>query len=227
MSNAYQYTVIFQNNSSTPGMAGLFQQDPTPTHSWSLAWLTKYAYPTTFVNFQWQLDYGFAWSQTGILGKGVVMSASQYWPADLSTTNQVTLTYDAPNRAFTFANQTAGPQSGSLFVNQDGTIPSNVAAVGIGMAGFPTFVVQAQANVMATFTPNPQYWIAFGNYAQGQVVDISTMNNPAQIVFPPNVYSMTAVLNPDLSWTIAQTQFLNEQFLAAQTAGKEARWGEA
>lgn len=227
MSTNFQYTVIFQNNSTTPGIAGLFQQDPSPTDSWSLAWLTKYAYPTTSVNFQWQPDYGFAWSQTGTLGTGVVVSASQYWPANLTTSNQVTLTYDAQHQAFTFVNQTAGPQSGSLFVNQDGTIPGNVAAVGIGMAGSPTFVVQAQANITVAFTPHPQYWIAFGNYTQGEVIDVSTMNNPAQIVFPPNIYSMTAILNPDLSWTIEQTQILNERFLTALTAGKAARWGQA
>ena len=43
MPTDFQYTVIFQNNSATAGIAGLFQQDPSPSDSWSLAWLTKYA----------------------------------------------------------------------------------------------------------------------------------------------------------------------------------------
>ncbi|HEX4954712.1 MAG TPA: protein rhiA [Thermoanaerobaculia bacterium] len=226
MANGFQYTVIFKNNSQNPGSASLYQQNPSFDNAgMPLAWMTKYAYPTTSVSFQWQIEYGFVWSQTGVLTPGIVVAASQYWPADLTTSNQVTLTYDAQHGAFTFANQTKASQPGSLNVVQDRTIPSNVASVGIGMAGSATYVVQAMANVNAVFTPHPEYWIAFGNYVEGEVIDVTTMNAPAQIQFPPNVYSMTAILNPDLSWTIEQTQIVNERYVAARSLDKAVRWG--
>lgn len=62
------------------------------------------------------------------------------------------------------------------------------------MSGFGTSAVQAQPNMNLIFTPHPQYWIAFGSYSPGEVLDISHMNYPAQVVFPPSTYSMRAPL---------------------------------
>src|SRR5690348_8153030 len=107
MSNGYQYTVVFQNNSANAGTVVLYQVPPDIPDSMPLAWLTQYAYPTTRVTLTWTLEYDFVWSETGILVPGVVASAAQVWPANLTTTNQVGLTY---NRAFTFQNQQTGPQ---------------------------------------------------------------------------------------------------------------------
>lgn len=226
MADGFQYTVIFKNNSPTPGTASLYQQDPGfGNMAMPLVWMAKYAYPTTRVSFQWQIEYGFVWSQTGPLTPGTVVSASQYWNADLTTSNQVTLTYDAQHGAFTFKDLTQGQQPGSLTVVQDGTIPPNVASVGIGMAGSAIYLIQAMPNVQAVFTPHPEYWIAFGNYVEGEVIDVGSMTTPAQIQFPANVYSMTAILNPDLTWTIEQTQVLNQRYVAARAANQAVRWG--
>jgi rhizosphere induced protein len=221
MSNGYQYTVVFQNNSTNAGTVALYQVPPDVPGSMPLAWLTRYAYPTTRVTLTWTLQYDFVWSQTGLLVPGVVATAAQVWPADLITTNQVTLTYD---RAFTFKNQQAGPQSGSLFINADATIPVNTASVGIGMAGAPTMLVQAQPNMSYVFTPRPEYWISFGNYTTGEAIDISSMTSAAQIVFPPNIYSMTATLNANNTWTIQQTSMANAALAAARTTNAKASW---
>lgn len=164
--NAMQYSIVVVNNSSNVGSACVYQQNPNmgDPDVMSLAWLVKYAFPTTRISFQWTVDYDFIWSQTGQLAPGIMFMASQMWPADLTTSNQVTLT--SVGGTYTFQNQGAGPTPGNLSIQQDATIPPNQAAVGIGMSGAGTFVTQAQPNWNLIFTPptTPQYWITFGNY---------------------------------------------------------------
>lgn len=221
----FQYSVIFKNNSSQAGSACLYQTDPASSAS-SLVWLSRYAFPTTSVNFQWKQNYGLCWSQTGVLQAGVVVTATQYWDSDLKTDNEVTFNYEPQHRAFTFEDQRQGQQAGSLFIQDTGTIPADVASVGIGMAGSPILMTQATANMTYEFKTKPEYWIAFGNTTQGEVINVSTMNNPSQIQFPANIYSMTAILNEDLTWTIEPTSITNARLVEAKAAGKMVNFGD-
>jgi hypothetical protein len=224
--NTTKYSVIFVNNSTQTGSACMYQQDPDIAipDVMSLAWFTKATRPTTKVLFTWSIDYNFVWSETGTLVPGVVFSASQTWDADLSTSNQVT--FSDAGGAYTFQDQRQGARPGSLYITEDGTIPAGRASVGVGMSGFGTFAVQAQPNMNLVFTPHPEYWITFGNYVQGEVMDISSVNNPALITFPPNVYSMTAILNADNTWTIASTAEVNQAFIEGRERDPERAWGE-
>lgn len=201
--SAVQYNLIFKNDSVNPGNACVFQQDPDlgVENVMSLAWFSKYATPTTQVQFSWGIDYCFVWGQTGELVPGVIFAASQTWPADLSTSNAVTLDYDAAHNAFTFENQTSGT-NGILTVFEDGTIPLNDASVGIGMSGAGTFVLPAQPNLQLNFTPHPTYYIAFGNYFPGQVLNISEMTNVQEIQFPTGIYTMKATLTAQNTWVV-------------------------
>ncbi len=225
MPKAVQYSLIFVNNSSQTGDACVYQHDPDTDDPsiMSLAWFSKAAAPTTRLRFDWNIDYSFVWSQTGQLRPGVQFTASQNWAADLSEENEVQFTNTGG--AYTFQNQKKGPQNGSMYIRQDGTIAANQVAVGIGMSGSGTFVVQGQPNVSAIFTPHPKYWITFGSFLEGEVLDISTITNPAEIAFPPNVYSMTAILGQDNLWTIRQTSAVNAAFLAAQATDPHSDWG--
>jgi rhizosphere induced protein len=206
-SNGVNYNLVFKNNSTNAWDACVYQTDPDLANFevQSLAWFTKAAASTTTVKFQWQIDYSFTWDETGILQPGVVFDASQLWPADLSTKNAITLTHENTpvSEYYTFAGQTAGPNEGSLYVYTDSSIPSNVASVGIGMSNAGTFAVQAQPNLNLIFTPHPTYWITFGSFEQGEVLDITEITNSAEIVFPPGVTTMYATLNPNNTWTIS------------------------
>lgn len=221
-----RYSLVFFNNSSQTGSACVYQQDPDISipNVMSLAWFAKAAAPTTKILFTWAIEYDFVWSETGSLVPGVIFVASQTWDADLQSENQVTFTRQGG--AYTFQGQQPGPRSGSLYITEDGSIPANQASVGIGMSGFGTFAVQAQPNTNLIFTPQPQYWITFGNYVQGEVMDITSVNNPARIQFPPNVYSMTAILNPDNTWTILPTADANGLFAEAREHDPQVEWGQ-
>jgi rhizosphere induced protein len=72
------------------------------------------------------------------------------------------------------------------------------------MSGNGTRVVPAEPNLAAVFTPHPEYWISFGSFVPGQVIDTQTMVNSDQVDFPVNVYQMTATLDSGNNWTLAQ-----------------------
>jgi hypothetical protein len=170
----------------------------------SLAWFTQMCNPGTSCSFYWTIDYSFVWSETGTLVPGVTFDAGQTVPASsLTSGNQITLDY---NGAFYFNPSTpsTGTPSGSLYINQTGNIPSNAASVGVGMSGAGTFAVQAQPNIDLTFTPDPEYWMAFGQYTQGLVLNTQQMSNIAAVVFPPNVYTMYVTLDAANNWTVSQ-----------------------
>jgi hypothetical protein len=219
------YTLTFVNNSTNTGNACVYQKAPDTTASnvMSLAWFSKVAAPTTHIDFDWTIDYSFVWSETGTLAPGVNFSASQNWPADLTSTNAVSFTNQ--NGAFTFLNQRQGT-AGSLTIIDDGTIPMGRAAVGIGMSGRGAFAVQAQPNLTTMFTPHPNYWITFGNYRPGEVLDVQSITNAQQISFPINVYAMTAILNADNTWTVLPTSKVNALFLESRERSLQARWGD-
>lgn len=217
-----KYTLTFKNNSTNAWTVAVYQTDPAlqaTTNALSLAWFAKAAATGTSIDFTWTIDYNFVWMESGILKPGVVFKASQSPAADLNASNKINFTQMA-NGAFTFANQSAGQPSGSLLVQQDGTIPLNTASVGIGMSNAGTFVVPAQPNINITFSPHPQYWIAFGNYQQGQVLDTAQITAPANVAFPINTYSMTAILDGSNKWTVLPTNQVNARYVAQLSAAE-------
>lgn len=220
-----QYSVLFLNHSQNSGNVCMYQTDPDigVNDVQSLAWFTKYVHPQTRVEFYWKVDYSFVWAETGELVPGVRFIASQMVPADLEGRNKIP--FNHVNGGFKFGEVTQGT-GGRLMINEEKHIPFDTASVGIGMSGKGTLVVQAQPNMNLVFTPKPKYWIAFGNYTEGEVLDLSEMTYPAEIVFPVNVYSMTAILNPDNTWTIKPTAEVNQMYVQAK--GKQshtALWG--
>lgn len=220
-----QYSINFINNSSNSGNFMCFQKDPDISTDgvMSLAWFAKYAHPNTNIRFDWEIDYSFVWGQTGELIPGVMFYAGETLDADLEQNNKVTLRY--LDGAYTFTNQTTQEPGGSLYVYEDDTVPLKMASVGIGMSGAGTFVVQAQPNMNVTFTPHPTYWVAFGNYQTGEVLDIQEINNDAQVEFPPGVYAMNAILNMDNTWTIEPVASTNARYAEAVQQNKEAVYG--
>ena len=224
MSNGFSYSVVFRNQSTNEGYGCLYwTMPPTTPSGYSVAWLSKYTFSTTTVTWSWETQYDFVWSETGKLQSGTMMSASQVWPADLNATNAVTLTYQ--KGAYTFQDQRSGP-SGSLTIQQDNTIPVGQASTGIGLAGYATYVVQAQPNINLQFTPGAgsQLWIAFGNYPRGQVIDPSFMSGASQINFPVNVYSLTATLSAANQWTVEPTSTVNARYARAREANPAVSW---
>lgn len=206
-----QYSLNFINLSLNPGSVCIYQTHPeTGVQSvLPIAWLTRHVYPTGQVSFDWNDKYSFVWAETGYLAPGVKFFANQIWSADLSEQNMVSLSYT--NSAYTFENLRQGPVAGSLYVDQDDSLPLNLASIGIGMSGRSTYAVQAQPNMHLIFTPKPNYWITFGNFREGEVLDLRTITNYKKVTYSNNINSMTAILNEDNTWTIQPTVVAMQQ----------------
>ncbi len=200
------YEIIFKNNSDHQGDFCVYQQDPDNTDPlvMSLAWYSKKTNPNVKDTFNWTIDYSFVWDETGELIPGVLFEASECLPADLTSDNFVS--FSKENGAYWFQDQqTKQAYVNRLAISQDGSIPASEASVGVGMSGAGTFVRNAEPNMVYQFTPHPEYWVTFGTYEQGQVMDITTITQTAEVDFPNGVYSMTATLNADNTWTVAPT----------------------
>ena len=86
------------------------------------------------------------------------------------------------------------------------------------MSGAGTFAVQAQPSLKQTFIPKPKYWIVYGTYAVGEVLDISTLSASQEIVFPTNIYSMSLTFNAQNQWDVASTLEANASVLKSKRA---------
>jgi hypothetical protein len=209
------YQVTFDNRSSNVGSVCLYQTAPGFTAlggPYSLAWFAQRSAPSTQTIFAWEATFGFSWAETGFLTPGMTFRAAQELGADLAATNQIT--FGSTGGVFQLFNQRPGPQPGSLFVRQDQTVPPQRYSLGFTVDRQTAFAVPAQPNMTVVFKPDIRYWIIFGTFTQGEVLDTSSFaarvdsefTSPAQLVFPPNVYALTAVLNADNTWTITPAE---------------------
>ncbi len=167
-----------------------------------LVWFSKTAHPGTRLEFTWNIDYSMAWSEQGDLTPGVVFKASQIVDADPYNTDKNTVMLTRESNAFLFSDSDNPTASGKLGVVCDASIPANTVSVGVAMSGKPTQARVASPNLKYTFTPHPRYWIAFGKFEEGEVIDVNRMTQKFEITYPVNITERTVELTGDNSWTM-------------------------
>jgi hypothetical protein len=222
-STGTRYTLRLFNNSNKDWDFCVYQNDPNIDNPevMSTAWFVQPLAQSSRSTISWNLDWDFIWDQTGELQPGITFDASQVWPADPAAVNvwstpqsagdQVTFAYDPIKKEYTFGSgdgQSHQPQNGTLYIYQQGSVPSNQSSVGLAMSGNPVYAMQAQPNIVAEFTPHPVYFITAGSFETGEVLDVTSISRPAGIQYPPGIYSMTATLDTSNNWTIAPTSQL-------------------
>lgn len=199
MSN--QYSVEFINKSTNSGNVAIFQKmpDQKALNIFSLAWFSKFVNPSVHETFRWNIDYSFVWSDTGEVKPGVIFEGGEETPANLQSANTILLDY---NGGYFFGAPSFTGQAGSLYIDQSNNVPLKQAAVGIGMSNAGTFVKAAQPNLHLEFIPHPSYWIVFGDYQEGEILDIEQITDAIELVFEPNIYNVTATLQQNNTWTV-------------------------
>lgn len=195
------YSVTVNNHASHSAYFMVFQNDPTQwaPNALSLAWFAEFSNPgqSSRVKFQWCLDTGFSWAETGELQPGVQFTAAETHDAT-GLNNKITLDC---NRAYQFVNPTQGPDKSRFYLAESPGIPArSAAAVGVTMGGSTVYAVQARPNQNLTFSPHPKYFIAYGDYEEGDVIDVSAINNPLELSYPAGVYALTTTLHADGTW---------------------------
>jgi len=210
---ATQYSIVFVNNSTKPGAVCLYQQPDDFLRNMNeiktLAWFTKRTNPGTKARFAWNPDYCFIWDDLIDSEPGSVVDASQTVACDLNEKNGITLS--KVNDAYRFGEPMEMGQPGMLMVRSDSTVPAHEAVAGYGLAGSGLFVVPVLPNYNVVFRPMQpnRFFITFGDFQTGQVLDLEAITeNSAEVAFPGNIYSMVATLNADDTWTIKQNHTL-------------------
>lgn len=197
------YELKFTNNSSQYVDACVYQQIPDlqVTGVQTVAWMVEGLFPTSVAQFSWSDTYDFVWAASESLFTANDVTTWQIWPADLTSLNQITLTY--AEGSFTFENQVQGTEQNVLYLMQDGTIPAGYGYAGIGMSGLPTFVVSTEPNVNLSFTTDIEYYVTFGTYSEGELLNLPLSGPSVQVTFPDNVYSMQVTLNSDNTLSVS------------------------
>ena len=200
-----QYTLIFINNSLNNADVCIYQDDPDMDVQdvMSLAWITKRVAPNTTVEFTWQMNYCFMWSEQDKLAPGISFKAMQTLDASLTDAN--TVTFKMEDGAYTFSDTTWSGYEGNLYIHGDASLPNRKAWVGIGLEGAALYSAPAQPRWEWIFTPTPLYWITFGTFEHQEPLDVESISHKAAFKYTPGVYSFTAELTAENIWKVKPT----------------------
>lgn len=196
MSN--QYTLTVTNNSTQTGDFCIFQEQPdinTPGIT-TLAWLTKRANPSTSLEFQWNLDYNFVWSNSTNLKPGTIVETSHKSDANLISSNQIN--FDSDNETYTINDQIRGSRQSNTNLKKN---KQAEASVSIGMSGKGTFILPSQPNMKISMASKPTYWIVFGDFQEGEVLDIQKVSKNALRLQYDGTKSMDVEFTEKSTWS--------------------------
>lgn len=200
---ATTYRLTCKNESMCNGTFCVYQTMPDQNDNiFSLAWFAKQVYPGVTVDFRWYVDYCVSWSETGVLLPGVRYAESQIIDADPSSTAKNSFDFSMKNEEYTFQNSSTSKNTGNIEIRCSNNIPNRNASIGIGMNGKTAFATQALVNNNFIFIPKVRYWLVFGRYQSGEVMDVNRLSNAIEIKYSPNEYAITATLGEDNRWTL-------------------------
>lgn len=144
----------------------------------TLAWLSKYAYPGTTIDFGWNDQYSAIWScSRQKMQPGIICKTGQQKAVDFNGLNTVTLNYDRVNDAFNFGEVTEG-SPGSITITCDEAVPNDPlvgAGVGIAMSGSGICLFDANPNSSFSWSLEPKCYIVVGDFKAGEVLDIEAL----------------------------------------------------
>lgn len=213
--SSQQYTLHVVNNSGRTWDMCLYQLHPD-IGTFPVAWFVRSLHTGVMVRWPWSVDqWSFVWAETGVLAPGGQFDTAQEWPADPAIHEPA-----GPKKAgdcvglmrdedgYTFFSPSSEPTvpPGQVRIVNDRTVRGGQVAVGVANSGSPVVAVQGVPSMSANFTLQPHYFIAAGSFRQGEVLDLASIPNPAEIDFPPGIDYMNAVFGPDDRWHIEPVQ---------------------
>lgn len=206
------YSVCVVNHGNRAWKFLVYQKPPSITENLSLAWIASPYHIAVgdSITFKWDIQYSFVWAATGVVKPGVTFIATGLKDCDPNSKNITNFTFlhDTPQ----LSDPTDGGEPGSLTIKDGSTVPVKTFAVGVGMSGKGTYVVNAGPNLTHVFTPELKYYVlAADEVTEGEVMDITTITGSGDLVYPPNVYNLTATLREDNTWDIAPAKIVGSK----------------
>ncbi|HLP54705.1 MAG TPA: hypothetical protein VK151_06740 [Fluviicola sp.] len=199
---ATQYKLNITNNSAQNKTFIVFQKNPNlnPWENFSLAWLSKALPANSNEVLEWSTNYGFVAGESGPLQPGARFRTSEITNCDPSSQNKVEASFSRGRCSLSAARPGGQPGQLTLVTNSFNPFETEYAA-GIAMSNAPVIVTHVQPNMNYVYSPDMEYWIAYGNYENGQVLS-TNVPNAARIEFPKGKNAMNVVLNPNGQFTI-------------------------
>ena len=198
------YLVQFQNDSPNSGSFCLIQSfAKTNESSFLVAWITRKCHPGTTITYRWKPDWNMVWCQTEILSPTAEFSALQVVEADPDNPEKNHITLTRQDGAYRFVPDERQASTGTFCITADCSIPNHQVSIGIGMAGFPSILIQAGPNRSYSLDSHIDYWACFGDYEQGQILDPNILKQAFRLDFPVNVNALSLTLNEANQWSCA------------------------
>ncbi|MES2554642.1 MAG: hypothetical protein V4604_00750 [Bacteroidota bacterium] len=196
-----RFQVNVTNNSAQNTTFILFQKDPNQDQyqGFSVAWKSQRVSPRSKATFDWARDFCFVAANTGPLKPGMEFNTESMMETDPNGSNNSAV-LDS-NGGGCQLNVGRGGQPGRLTLTTGNVSPQVQLSAGMGMERSATVIIEARSGMNYQFSPDTEYWIAFGNYQDGQVLQRNVQNS-ARISFPNGITNMNVVLNQDNSYSI-------------------------
>lgn len=199
------YKLKVKNNSENFGNFCVYQMDPVQKVDdiMSLVWMTKSAQPQNNTVFNWATDYSFSWADNGELMPGTIFKASEVKSINLDVEAKTASTlFTDQEQAYRFKQTDQLVPAGKLGILTDAILPEKSCAIGIHMDKNPAFALEAKPDLNYTFKPNPQYWIVYGDFKEGEVIDPSKLSGALPLDLSEDKSSCTVTLQKDGSLKI-------------------------
>lgn len=167
-----------------------------------LVWISKAVQPHAELLFTWNTDYSMALVETCVLKQGTLLIVSQSMHIDPNNpkTNSLVLSKEKNLFLLKYA-QHPGP-IGMLSIKADATIPSNRISVGIEMDGKPTTIIKLIPSTFYQFSIRPTYWVAFGDFKEGETLDFDRIRNNMKMKLPSNFCKLNIAFTKNKQWKI-------------------------
>jgi hypothetical protein len=222
MSDAYSLTIT--NKSSQPGLQfAVFTQLPSdsgarsrmsgvPGDQFNMAWLVQAIHEGNHYTFSWALEYQIMWAATGYK-PGVVWSGGGDIDVDPDDKDQCTVIFDYAGGDWQLSyDQVSVPTPGKLTVNDTTSIPpydEQPSTIALAIAGggtdtglqpLPAIGDFAGPNMHQIFTLHPTYFVAAGNFKQGQMVDLNNVTNVYPVSYTGGQTDASVYLDDSNKW---------------------------
>ncbi len=200
-STAQVYGITVANHTSKPVHVFLYDGYTSEAVVWQVLQVPSFeATGGETVSFQWTNTWSYYWAKSGLIGPGSIITPFQMANGDLEQNNYITLSNSG------FSATSAGPGTDIELVSINVTnVPNNAYTTGYMLSNIPFAAAQAQPNTLQQYQPGYEYLrfltIATGDYKQGEIIDPSTLSNPARLEFQIDQYGIGIDLNSDGSWT--------------------------
>jgi rhizosphere induced protein len=194
-----EYIVNFSNHSGKSGTVCIYLDTQGYPDVQAIAWLTERVTPTTGAQFDWFSDYSFIWGRSRYLVRGSTFYPEQ--SVDCRSKNQITLDRGVDKFSFFFKDQRKD-QSSDFSIYTTPKILQNEVAVGIAVHGRAQQVIKVQPNRKYVFNPRQDYWIAFGDFHEGEPLDMQNIKTCARINFGQNIFRLRVILHSNDSWDV-------------------------